>query len=197
MSVTRELAARADQLTAVTGLPLDPYFAAPKMTWLRRNEGPEGVVTTVDAWLNRRLAGAFVTDAATASRTLLLDLRDTSWSPTACEAFGLIPRSSRWSWTAPSRSARPAAFGRALPLSGLAVDQQAALLAQSCFASGEAKCTYGTGAFILANAGGRPPASDSGLAACVAWRLQGNAVYCLDGQVHSAGSAVSGWQRSG
>ena len=77
VSVTRELTARADRLTAVTGLPLDPYFAAPKMTWLRRNEGPEGVVTTVDAWLNWRLAGAFVTDAATASRTLLLDLRGT------------------------------------------------------------------------------------------------------------------------
>ena len=197
VSVTRELTARADRLTAVTGLPLDPYFAAPKMTWLRRNEGPEGVVTTVDAWLNWRLTGAFVTDAATASRTLLLDLRDTSWSPEACEAFGLDPMLQPRVVDCAEPVGETAAFGRALPLCGLAVDQQAALLAQSCFDAGEAKCTYGTGAFILANAGERPPASDSGLAACVAWRLQGNTVYCLDGQVHSAGSAVQWLARLG
>src|SRR6266571_4476832 len=74
VSVTRDLAAHEDVLTEITGLPVDPYFAAPKMTWLRRAQGEEGVVTTVDAWLNQRLAGAFVTDAATASRTMLLDL---------------------------------------------------------------------------------------------------------------------------
>ncbi len=167
------------------------------MTWLRRNEGPEGVVTTVDAWLNWRLAGAFVTDAATASRTLLLDLRDTSWSPEACEAFGLDPTLQPRIVDCAELVGETAAFGRALPLCGLAVDQQAALLAQSCFAAGEAKCTYGTGAFILANAGERPPVSDSGLAACVAWRLQGSTVYCLDGQVHSAGSAVQWLARLG
>src|ERR671934_841758 len=91
-TVTRELAEHAGRLTELTGLPLDPYFAAPKMTWLRRRDGPDGVVTTVDAWLLERLAGAFVTDAATASRTLLLDLEKMDWSDEACAVFGLDPR---------------------------------------------------------------------------------------------------------
>jgi len=91
VSVTRELGDHAERLLELTGLPLDPYFAAPKMTWLRREGGEEGVITTVDAWLNRRVAGAFVTDAATASRTLLLDLDSASWSPEACSLFGLDP----------------------------------------------------------------------------------------------------------
>ena len=76
-TITRELAHHAERLTQITGLPLDPYFAAPKMTWLRRRAGDGGVITTVDAWLNHHIAGAFVTDAATASRTLLLDLECT------------------------------------------------------------------------------------------------------------------------
>jgi len=83
VSVTRELEPQGDRLTELTGLPLDPYFAAPKMTWLRREQGDDGVVTTVDAWLNQRLAGAFVTDAATASRTMLLDLESAAWSEEA------------------------------------------------------------------------------------------------------------------
>src|SRR5262249_57911245 len=83
------------------------------------------------------------------------------------------------------------AFGKRLPVTGLAVDQQAALFAESCFAGGEAKCTYGTGAFILATAGEQVVHSQSRLAACVAWRLGGATTYCLDGQVYSAGSAVS------
>jgi glycerol kinase len=77
VEVTRELAGVADRLLELTGLPLDPYFAAPKMTWLRRRVGDGGVVTTVDAWLNRQLTGSAVTDAATASRTMLLDLERT------------------------------------------------------------------------------------------------------------------------
>lgn len=195
--VTRELADLGERLTELTGLPLDPYFAAPKMSWLRRNEGPEGVVTTVDAWLNQRLTGAFVTDAATASRTLLLDLASTSWSAEACAAFGLDPQRQPRIVDCAERVGETSAFGPTLALTGLAVDQQAALLAQSCFSAGEAKCTYGTGAFILANAGQRPPRSRSGLAACVAWRLQGETTYCLDGQVHSAGSAAAWLTRVG
>ena len=195
--VTRELADCAERLTELTGLPLDPYFAAPKMRWLRHNEGHEGVTTTVDAWLNQRLAGAFVTDAATASRTLLLDLRTTDWSPEACAAFGLQAELQPRIVDCAQAVGETSAFGRPLPLSGLAVDQQAALVAQACFSAGEAKCTYGTGAFILANAGGLPPRSRSGLAACVAWRLQGTTTYCLDGQVHSAGSAVDWLERVG
>jgi glycerol kinase len=194
VSVTRDLAGHEDRLTEITGLPVDPYFAAPKMTWLRREQGEEGVVTTVDAWLNQHLAGAFVTDAATASRTLLLDLESTSWSEEACEIFGLDPAGQPEIVDCDAPVGETSVFGEPLPLTGLAVDQQAALFAESCFDAGEAKCTYGTGAFILATAGERVVHSKARLAACVAWRLGGTTTYCLDGQVYSAGSAVS-WLR--
>ncbi len=191
VTVTRELSEHADRLTELTGLPLDPYFAAPKMTWLRREEGGEGIVTTVDAWLLQRLAGAFVTDAATASRTLLLDLESTTWSREACSLFELDPASQPEIVDCDVPIGETAVFGEALPITGLAVDQQAALFAESCFDAGEAKCTYGTGAFILATTGEQVARSRSRLAACVAWRLGGRTTYCLDGQVYSAGSAVS------
>jgi len=191
VSVTRDLAAHEGRLTEITGLPVDPYFAAPKMTWLRRQQGDEGIVTTVDAWLNQQLARAFVTDAATASRTLLLDLENTTWSEEACEIFGLDPAAQPEIVDCDAGVGETAVFGDPLPLTGLAVDQQAALFAESCFEAGEAKCTYGTGAFILATAGERVVHSKARLAACVAWRLGGTATYCLDGQVYSAGSAVS------
>jgi glycerol kinase len=191
VSVTRELEPQSDRLTELTGLPLDPYFAAPKMTWLRREQGEEGLVTTVDAWLNQRLAGAFVTDAATASRTMLLDLQSTTWSAEACSIFGLDPGEQPEIVDCDASVGETDAFGDRLPVSGLAVDQQAALFAESCFNPGEAKCTYGTGAFILATAGEQVVHSQSRLAACVAWRLDGTTTYCLDGQVYSAGSAVS------
>jgi glycerol kinase len=189
--VARELEGQADRLTELTGLPLDPYFAAPKMTWLRREAGDEGVITMVDAWLLQRLAGAFVTDAATASRALLLDLESVTWSDEACALFGIDPETQPEIVDCARPIGETTAFGDPIPITGLAVDQQAALFAESCFAPGEAKCTYGTGAFILANAGEQAPRSKSRLAACVAWRLDGTTTYCLDGQVYSAGSAVS------
>jgi glycerol kinase len=145
----------------------------------------------VDAWLNQRLTGAFVTDAATASRTLLLDLESTTWSEEACELFELDPAGQPEIVDCDAAIGETDAFGETLPVTGLAVDQQAALFAESCFEAGEAKCTYGTGAFILATAGDQVPRSRSRLAACVAWRLGGTTTYCLDGQVYSAGSAVS------
>jgi glycerol kinase len=191
-TITDELVEHADRLTQLTGLPLDPYFAAPKMTWLQRRDGRDGVVTTVDAWLNCRLAGAFVTDAATASRTLLLDLERTRWSEEACELFEVDPTRQPEIVDCDAAVGETHAFGGSLPVTGLAVDQQAALFAESCFNSGEAKCTYGTGAFILATAGDDVVQSRARLAACVAWRLGGSTTYCLDGQVYTAGSVV-GW----
>jgi glycerol kinase len=191
VTVTRGLVDHADRLTEITGLPVDPYFAAPKMTWLRREQGDDGVVTTVDAWLLQQLTGAFVTDAATASRTLLLDLARTTWSDEACSLFELDAASQPEIVDCDAPIGETDAFGTALPVVGLAVDQQAALFAESCFEPGEAKCTYGTGAFILATAGKQIARSRSRLAACVAWRLGGETTYCLDGQVYSAGSAVS------
>src|SRR5213593_165374 len=190
-AMARELEGYADRLTDITGLPLDPYFAAPKMTWLRRETGDEGVITMIDAWLNQQLAGAFVTDAATASRTLLLDLESTTWSDEACALFEIDPATQPEIVDCATSVGETSVFGDPLPVTGLVVDQQGALFAESCFAPGEAKCTYGTGAFILATAGDQALHSRSRLAACVAWRLDGHTTYCLDGQVYSAGSAVS------
>jgi glycerol kinase len=189
--IARELESHADRLTEITGLPLDPYFAAPKMTWLRRETGDEGVITMIDAWLNQQLAGAFVTDAATASRTLLLDLESTTWSDEACALFEIDPATQPEIVDCAASVGETTVFGDPLPVTGLVVDQQGALFAESCFAPGEAKCTYGTGAFILATAGDQALHSKARLAACVAWRLGGLSTYCLDGQVYSAGSAVS------
>jgi glycerol kinase len=194
VAVTGELAGHADRLVEISGLPLDPYFAAPKMTWLRRATDSDGVITTIDAWTTQQLTGAFVTDAATASRTMLLDLERADWSAEACALFGLDAAEQPAVVACDAVVGETDAFGDRLPVSGLCVDQQAALFAESCFEPGEAKCTYGTGAFILANAGTEVPRSASRLAACVAWSLDGTTTYCLDGQIYTAGSAVS-WLR--
>ncbi|MFI7365813.1 FGGY family carbohydrate kinase [Streptomyces sp. NPDC050149] len=185
-----ELAAHEQELKRITGLPLDPYFAAPKMAWIRRELTGEGVVTTSDAWLVHRLTGAFVTDAATAGRTQLLDLDDVGWSPAALDVFGLGGERLPTVVDAAGLFGTTTAFGGELPLTGLLVDQQAALLAQGALEPGTAKCTYGTGAFLLAQTGAVPRRGSSGLVSCVAWRLGGRTSYCLDGQVYTAASAV-------
>ncbi len=196
-AICADMAQEAEYLTRTTGLPLDPYFAAPKMSWLRRNVTGEGVVTTSDAWLLHRLTGAFVTDVTTASRTLLLDLATRRWSEEACAAFGLDARDLPDVVGSAQDIGRTDAFGPALRLCGLSVDQQAALVGEHCLEPGESKCTYGTGAFLLANAGPRPFASPSGLAVSVAWHLGEDAAYCMDGQVYAAGAAVAWLQRWG
>ncbi|MCS0636834.1 FGGY family carbohydrate kinase [Streptomyces sp. LP05-1] len=188
--VCDRLAPHAGRLARLTGLPLDPYFAAPKMAWIRRELTREGVVTTSDAWLVHRLTGAFVTDAATAGRTQLLDLERTAWSAEALELYGLAGERLPEVVDAAGPVGITTAFGPEVPLTGLLVDQQAALLAQGAIAPGAAKCTYGTGAFLLAQTGDRPVRGDSGLVGCVAWRLAGRTSYCLDGQVYTAASAV-------
>ena len=188
--VCARLAGRAAELTAITGLPLDPYFAAPKMTWLRENLTGEGTVTTTDAWLLHRLGAGYVTDAATASRTMLLDLDGVYWSEAACAAFGLDPALLPAVADCAGVVGETPVFGGSLPVAGIAVDQQAALLAEGCLAAGDAKCTYGTGAFLLVTTGSAAARSGSGLSSSVAWRLGGEATYCLDGQVYTAGSAL-------
>ncbi|MET8771809.1 FGGY family carbohydrate kinase [Streptomyces sp. NPDC004658] len=189
-TVCAQLAEHADELRELTGLPLDPYFAAPKMAWIRRHLTRDGVVTTSDAWLVHRLTGAFATDAATAGRTQLLDLDRAEWSPRALGLYGLAGERLPEVTDAAHRVGTTRAFGREIPLTGLIVDQQAALLAQRVTGPGTAKCTYGTGAFLLAHTGDRPRRGDSGLVSCVAWRLAGHTGYCLDGQVYTAASAV-------
>lgn len=195
--VCEALAGRADELESISGLKLDPYFAAPKMTWLREHVTGEGVVTTSDVWLLWRLCGAFVTDAATASRTMLLDLDDVSWSPVACDAFRMDPAALPAIAPCAGIVGETEAFGAALPVAGIAVDQQAALFAEGCHRAGEAKCTFGTGAFLLATVGTQARRSKSGLVGCVAWTLDDETTYCLDGQVYTAGAAVTWLQEVG
>jgi glycerol kinase len=188
--VCGRLADQAAELSAISGLPLDPYFAAPKMTWLRENLTTAGTVTTTDTWLLHRLGAGYVTDAATASRTMLLDLDAVTWSDRACAAFGLEAAALPAVADCAGFAGETTAFGPALPITGIAVDQQAALLAEGCLVPGDAKCTYGTGAFLLVTTGPAAVRSGSGLSASVAWRLGGATTYCLDGQVYTAGSAL-------
>ncbi|MFE0698856.1 FGGY family carbohydrate kinase [Streptomyces sp. NPDC058872] len=189
-SVCAGLEARAEELHRLTGLPVDPYFAAPKMAWIRRHATGAGVVTTSDAWLVHRLTGAFVTDAATAGRTGLLDLDAVAWSDTALDLYGLGAEALPRIVDCDAQVGTTTAFGPALPLTGLLVDQQAALLTQSADDPAAAKCTYGTGAFLLAQTGPAPRRTASGLVSCVAWQLGGHVTHCLDGQVYTVASAV-------
>ncbi|HET9971382.1 MAG TPA: FGGY-family carbohydrate kinase [Streptosporangiaceae bacterium] len=180
-----------------------------------RSVGPDGVEADPEELFGsvveagrRALAAAggaaasagYVTDAATASRTMLLDLDRAAWSETACAAFGLDPAAlpavtdcagvvGETAMFGGNRAGGNAA-GAPLPVAGIAVDQQAALLAEGCLAAGDAKCTYGTGAFLLATTGPRAARSGAGLSCSVAWRLGGEVTYCLDGQVYTAGSAL-------
>ncbi|MFF3494636.1 FGGY family carbohydrate kinase [Streptomyces sp. NPDC002795] len=188
--VCRELTAHADDIARRTGLVLDPYFSAPKMAWLRRNMTRDGVVTTTDTWLVHHLTGEFVTDAATASRSLLLDLDSGAWDPGLVDLFGLGDEELPRIVACDEIVGTTQAFGAAVPVAGLIVDQQAALVAESCLEEGTAKCTYGTGAFLLANTGLNAVRSSAGLTTSIAWRAEGRTPYCIDGQVYTVASAV-------
>ncbi|MFI5952256.1 FGGY family carbohydrate kinase [Cryptosporangium sp. NPDC051539] len=186
-------AARAAHAAAVadrTGLVLDPYFSAPKMRWIRDSLTRAGVVTTTDTWLVHRLCGAFVTDTSTASRSLLLDVDAVTWSDELLDVFGLGGEELPALVASDEIVGTTTAFGGEVPVTGLIVDQQAALLAESCLETGSAKCTYGTGAFLLAQLGGVATRSRAGLATSVAWSLRGETSYCTDGQVYTAASAI-------
>ncbi|MCV7419553.1 carbohydrate kinase [Mycobacterium yunnanensis] len=185
------LLASAEDVARRTGLVLDPYFSAPKMAWIRANLTREGVVTTTDTWLVHRLCGAFVTDTSTASRSLLLDLDSATWSEELLELFGLADEQLPGIVHCDEIIGETTAFGGApIPVTGLVVDQQAALLAESCLDPGAAKCTFGTGAFLLAQLGDDAVRSTAGLTTSVAWTLRGRTSYCADGQVYTAASAV-------
>lgn len=189
-SLCADLAGHADMLATRTGLVLDPYFSAPKMAWLRRNVESTGVVTASDTWLLHQLTGEFVTDATTASRSAAVDLGAQDWSPDLLALFGLdgerLPRIAANDEIVGTTSA----FGSDVPVGGIVVDQQAALLAEACLESGMAKCTFGTGAFLLSNTGTTPVRSTTGLTSSVAWRVGGVDSFCIDGQVYTAASAV-------
>ena len=173
-----------------TGLVLDPYFSAPKLSWLRAHVTTDGVVTTTDTWLLHALTETFVTDVSTASRSLLMNLDDLEWDDELCEFFELTPELLPDIVPCDSNLGTTMLFGAPMPVAGVMVDQQAALLGERCLSPGDAKCTYGTGAFLLANTGTHAPRSGTGLTTSVAWGTREGTAYCLDGQVFTAASAV-------
>ena len=188
--ICTELADHRQEIAARTGLVLDPYFSAPKLTWLRRNVTRDGVVTTSDTWLLHQLTGEFVTDTTTASRSLLLDLDSGQWDPDLMELFGLADERMPAILSSDEIAGSTTMFGGTAAVGGLVVDQQAALVAQRCLNPGEAKCTFGTGAFLLANTGRTAVRSTAGLSSSIAFKHDGHISYCLDGQVYTAASAV-------
>jgi glycerol kinase len=198
------------RVAGLTGLRLDPYFSATKLTWLAEHEPDvwaglaDGslVAGTVDSYLIARLTGGrrHVTDASNASRTLLFDIATGSWSAELCELFGVPLRALPE--VVPSMGlvgdSDPAAFlGLALPIAGLAGDQQAALFGQACFHPGDTKCTYGTGSFVLTNTGPDLVRPAGGLLSTVAWMCPaGKLTYAVEGSVFVTGAAVQ-WLRDG
>ena len=192
-SLCDERRAHSDLILAKSGLALDPYFVAPKMVWLR-DRVPTGVITTTDTWIIARLTGKFVTDVSTASRTLLFDLHTRSWSTELADIWGLdvadLPELINNDFVIGEICHPDLEELRGVVLAGAMVDQPAALLAENCFAPGQAKCTYGTGAFLLTNIGAAPKISAHGLATSLAWNIRGESAYYLDGQVFTAATAV-------
>ncbi len=186
----------------VTGLVIDPYFSALKMCWLgERNVATPVRYATVDTWIVWHLTGgpeggSFVTEASNASRTSLMDLGTRKWSPAMGALFGvdvgdlaeIRPSIGPFGVV----SARSVAGLAGVPITGVLGDQQAALFGQACFDPGLVKATYGTGAFVLANAGTRRPSDVSGLLSTVAWDLGqlGGPTYALEGSAFSAGAAA-------
>ena len=202
-------AGREDLFTRKTGLLLDPYFSGTKLKWLfdnvpgLRDEAASGkaLAGTVDSYLIWRLTQgqSHVTDATNASRTLLMDLRNLEWDEELCSILG-VPMN-----VLPEIRGCSEIFGHTrdvpglpdgIPVAGLAGDQQAALFGQACFVPGQAKCTYGTGAFLLMNTGDQPVPSKSRLLTTVAWKINGQATYALEGSAFVAGAAVQ-WLRDG
>lgn len=190
-----------------TGLVLDPYFSGTKAAWLldhvegarARAAAGELLFGTIDAWLAWRLCGAHATDPSNASRTLLYNIREMRWDDELCGILGVpmaaLPRVCD--------NAEVLGHTRGLgflpdgiPVAGMAGDQQSALFGQACFEPGAAKCTYGTGAFVLMNTGTWPVKSESGLLTTVGWRLDGETTYALEGSAFIAGAAVQ-WLRDG
>jgi glycerol kinase len=203
-------AGHEDRVAELTGLRIDPYFTATKLTWLSRH-APDiwaGVadrslaVGTVDSYLIARLTGGrrHVTDASNASRTLLFDIAAGQWSAELCSLFGVPPHALPEVTASTGEIGRtdPEAFlGLSLPIAGVAGDQQAALFGQGCFAPGASKCTYGTGSFVLANTGSRIVRSQAGLVSTVAWMDgSGTLTYALEGSVFVTGAAIQ-WLRDG
>jgi glycerol kinase len=214
----RRTAARCRQLRAEfgdaylasrTGLVWDPYFSATKIEWLLENvpglraraEGGDALFGTVDAWLVYKLTSGTTqaTDHTNASRTLLYNIGTNDWDDELMELFG-VPRASLPDIHRSSEvlgMADPAHLDHEIPIGGVAGDQQAALFGQGCWEPGHAKCTYGTGAFLLMQVGdSAPPGTGSGVLTTVGCDATGAPSYALEGSIFIAGAAVQ-WLRDG
>jgi len=189
-----------------TGLLLDPYFSGTKMRWMLDNvpevraAADRGTLAfgTVESWLVFKLTGgaAHITDATNASRTLLMGLEDAQFDGGLCDLLG-VPRAALpgvVDTSGPLAMTAPDLFGRAIPITGLAGDQQAATVGQGCLAPGQTKATYGTGAFVLTCQGSRIPHSRNRLLGTVLTQLDGKRTYAIEGSVFVAGSLVQ-WLR--
>lgn len=196
-----------------TGLVLDPYFSGTKLAWIldtvpgarARSERGELAFGTVDSFLVWRLSGGaragapHVTDVTNASRTLLMDIRKLEWDEGLCDLFGVppavLPRIVESAGPIGKTHGLPM-LPDGIPIAGMAGDQQAALFGQACFAPGDVKCTYGTGAFIVMNTGADLVESRFGLLSTVGWKVAGKTAYALEGSAFIAGAAVQ-WLRDG
>ena len=197
-----------DEVRARTGLVIDSYFSGSKVRFIldavpgaqERAERGELAFGTVDSWLLHKLTKGRVhaTEPSNASRTMLFHIREGRWDERMIQELGLpaalLPevRDSSGDFG----EADPEWLGAAVPIAGIAGDQQAALFGQGCLVPGRAKNTYGTGCFLLMNTGSEAPASESGLLTTVAWRRAGELTYALEGSIFVAGSAVQ-WLRDG
>ena len=197
------------RVSARTGLLLDPYFSATKIAWIldhvegsrRRAERGELAFGTIDSFLLWRLSGERVhkSDVSNASRTLLMDLSSCQWDQEMLELFE-VPRE-----VLPEICGNSELLGEVhgvpglrdgTPICGMAGDQQAALFGQACFRAGEAKCTFGTGAFLLLNTGSQIVHSEHRMLSTAAWRIDGETTYALEGSAFIAGALVQ-WLRDG
>ncbi len=209
MCETLKAGGHEELVRARTGLVLDPYFSATKMSWLINEGGlaasPHLVFGTVDSWLLWRLTDGAVhrTDTTNASRTLLFDINKLKWDRELADLFGVPisvlpevrPSSGRLAVTA---AGVVPGLPAGIPISGVAGDQQAALFGQGCFVPGMTKNTYGTGSFVLMNVGGSCPDPVEGLLTTVAWTLAEpqHVAYALEGAIFITGAAVQ-WLRDG
>ncbi|WP_218014863.1 glycerol kinase GlpK [Teichococcus rhizosphaerae] len=197
-----------EAVSASTGLLIDPYFSATKIAWLLDEvEGARAAAEaghlafgTVDSFLLWRLTGGRVhaTDATNAARTLLYDIRAGRWDPAMLALFrvpaALLPEVR--DCAAEFGHTEPSLLGGAIPIRGIAGDQQAATIGQACFAPGMVKATYGTGCFTLLNTGAQPVRSRNRLLTTIAYQLGGRRTYALEGAIFVAGAAVQ-WLRDG
>jgi glycerol kinase len=203
----RRTAARCDELRAQgreelvrqrTGLVLDPYFSGTKIEWLLREGGvpADAAFGTVDSWLLFKLTGRHATDYTNASRTMLFDIHRLAWDAELCSMLGIDP--VRLPEPLPSAHVygTSSEFGGEVPVAGIAGDQQAALFGQACHHAGGAKNTYGTGSFVLLNAGSDAPDPREGLLTTVACAPGEAAAYALEAAIFVTGAAVQ-WLRDG